>query len=78
MDREVWHTTNSPWGHKESDKTEQLNYWTELKDLSFPGDSDGKEFAYKAEDLVQSLGLEDPLEKEGQHTLGFLPGEFHG
>ena len=26
MDREAWHgVTCSPWGHKESDKTEQLN-----------------------------------------------------
>ena len=25
MDREAWHTIYSPWGHKESDMTEQLN-----------------------------------------------------
>ena len=25
MDREAWHATVSPWGHKESDMTEQLN-----------------------------------------------------
>ena len=31
MDREAWHHDPcSPWGHKESDTTEQLN-WTELK-----------------------------------------------
>ena len=32
MDGEVWHASMhpcSPWGHKESDMTEQLN-WTEL------------------------------------------------
>ena len=28
----------------------------------FPSSSDGKEFAYNAGDLVQSLGQEDPLE----------------
>ena len=26
----------------------------------------------------QSLGQEDPLEKEWQPTSEFLPGEFHG
>ena len=30
----------------------------------FPGDSDGKEFICNARDQVQSLGWEDPLEKE--------------
>ena len=27
---------------------------------------------------VQSLGQEDPLRREWQPTLVFLPGEFHG
>ena len=31
--------------------------------LGFPGGSDSKESAYNAEDRVQSLGQEDPLEK---------------
>ena len=30
------------------------------------------------ETWVQSLGWEDPLEKEGQPTPVFLPGETHG
>ena len=30
------------------------------------------------ETWVQSLGWEDPLEKEWQPTPVFLPGEFHG
>ena len=30
------------------------------------------------ETQVLSLGREDPLEKEWQHTLVFLPGESHG
>ena len=25
MDKEVWHATVPPWGHKELDTTEQLN-----------------------------------------------------
>ena len=29
MDREAWHASCGPWGHKESDTTERLN-WTEL------------------------------------------------
>ena len=31
--------------------------------MDFPCGSDGKESAYNAGDWVQSLGLEDPLEK---------------
>ena len=34
MDREAWRAARSPWGCKESDMTEQLN-WTEVN-LSFP------------------------------------------
>ena len=32
--------------------------------MDFPGCSDGKASAYNAEDQGQSLGQEDPLEKE--------------
>ena len=34
MDREAWWTTYSPWGHKESDTTGQLNtaYSVEVRD----------------------------------------------
>ena len=32
MDREAWRATYSPWGHKESDTTEWLN-WTELNHI---------------------------------------------
>ena len=32
--------------------------------MGFPGDSDGKESACHAGDRVESLGMEDPLEKE--------------
>ena len=30
------------------------------------------------ENWLQSLGWEDPLEKEWQPTPAFLPAEFHG
>ena len=49
----------SPWGHKESDTTEQLSFFFFF---GFPGGSDGKASACDA--WVRSLGLEDPLEKE--------------
>ena len=45
---------------------------------TFPGGSDGKEWACNVETQVQPLGQEDPLEKGWQSTPVFLPGEFHG
>ena len=40
------------------------SFWLGLAfSLGSPGGSDGKESASSAEDLVQSLDLEDPLEK---------------
>ena len=36
----------------------------EVQTWGFPGASDFKKFACKAEDQIQSLGVEDPLEKE--------------
>ena len=55
----------SPWGHKELDTIEQLN-WTELKQQKRPPRwHSGKEFCNaRDETQVQSLGWEDPLEKE--------------
>ena len=44
----------------------------------FPGGSAGKESACNAGALVQSLGWEDPLERERLPTPVFWPGEFHG
>ena len=46
--------------------------------LGFPGGSDSKESACNAEDRVQSLGQEDPLEKEMATHSSILAGEFHG
>ena len=46
--------------------------------MGFPGDSDGKEFTCNAGDQVQSLGWEDPLEKEMATHSSVLAWEFHG
>ena len=48
-----------------------INYW------SFPGDSVVKNPLVMQETWVQSLGGEDPLEKEVIPPV-FLPGESHG
>ena len=44
----------------------------------FPGGSDGKVSVYSARDPVQSLGWEDPLEKEMAIHSSILPGKSHG
>ena len=46
--------------------------------LGFPGGSDGKALPSVREARVQSLGWEDPLEKENATHLVFLPGKSHG
>ena len=47
--------------------------------LGFPGDSDGKESAYKAGDLGSILGMRRfPWRRAWQPTPVFLPGESHG
>ena len=49
--------------------------------LDFPDGSAGEESACNAGDagdMVQSLGQEDPLEKEMAPTPVFLPGKSHG
>ena len=48
---------DSPWGHKESDMTERLH-------LGFPVAQMVKRLPAMRETQVQSLGQEDPLEKE--------------
>ena len=42
----------------------QLKLYSTFTKEGFPGGSDGKESVCNAGDLVRSLGLEDPLEKE--------------
>ena len=46
--------------------------------LGFSGGSDGTKSAHNAEDLVWSLGQEDPLRREWLPTPVLLPEEFHG
>ena len=46
--------------------------------MGFPGGSVVKKLPAMWEMLVRSPGQEDPLEKEGQPTPEFLPGESHG
>ena len=38
-------------------------YGTSICSRGFPGSVNGKESAYNARDPIQSLGVEDPLEK---------------
>ena len=53
------------WGRTESDTTEVdlAAAAAAMRYLGFPGGSDGKESACSAQDLIWSLGQEDPLEK---------------
>ena len=44
----------------------------------FPGGSAGKNTPAVQETWVQSLGWEDPPERDWQPTPVFWPGEFHG
>ena len=46
--------------------------------LGFPCGSAGKESPGNVGDWVQSLGWEDPLEKEMAPHSSIWPGEFHG
>ena len=46
--------------------------------MGFPGGSVAKNLPAMQETWVQSLGQEDPLEKEMESTPVFLPGECHG
>ena len=49
-----------------------------MRSSGFPRGSTVKNPPAMQETQVQSLGREDPLEKEWQPTPIFLPGEFHG
>ena len=46
--------------------------------FGFPDGAEVKYLSPMQETWVRSLGWEDPLEKEMQPTLVFLPGESHG
>ena len=59
----------SQWGHRASDTTERLNDKHQPLKLrgafnQRPGGLDGTASAHKAETRIQSLGREDPLQKE--------------
>ena len=45
--------------------------------LGFPGVSVVKNLSANIRDTIQSMGQEDPLEKEMSTHSVFLPGEFH-
>ena len=66
-DREAWCTAVygvvKSWTRL-SNWTEMNIYWMYAISLGFPGSSDGKESICNAGDWTQSLGWEDPLEKE--------------
>ena len=66
-------------GHRNSNRSilKEINPEYSLEG-GFPGGSDDKESACNVRDQVQSLGQEDPLEKEMATTPVFLPGESHG
>ena len=64
MDRGVWWATNSPWGHKDLDTTDQLHF--HYRRAGFTGGSDSKESAHGVGDLNSIPGL------------GRFPGEGYG
>ena len=47
-----------------------------MQGMGFPGDSVVNNLSAKQESKVQSLGQEDPLEKEMQPTPVFVPGKI--
>ena len=47
-----------------------------MQGMGFPGDSVVNNLSAKQESKVQSLGQEDPLEKEMQPTQVFVPGKI--
>ena len=66
----------SPWDHKESDRTEWLNWL--MTYMGFSGGLDGKESACNTGDLGSIPGsARSPGEGHGYHQV-FLPGEFQG
>ena len=67
----------SPWGRKELDTTERLNYNNRLNGRASLVAQTVNNLPAMQETQVRSLGGEDTLEKERLLTPGFLPGEFH-
>ena len=52
--------------------------WEDNPELGFSGGSVAKNLPAKQETQIQSVGQEDPLEKEMQSTPVFLPRKSHG
>ena len=46
--------------------------------LGFTGGSDGKEYAYNAQDMALSPGLGRSPEEGNGYPLQYLPGKFQG
>ena len=72
----------SPWGHKESDTSEQLSHLPLPRIILLPRASlvaqMVKNLPAVQETQVRSLGWEDLLEEGMATHSSILPGEFHG
>ena len=68
----------SPWGHKESDTTEQLTHTLRLVTLALLVAQMVKNLPAVREAQVQSLCQEDPWRRKWQLTPVFLSGKSHG
>ena len=77
MDWEAWHAAV----HGVTESRIGLSNWTELniKHMSFPGGSDGKQSTCNEGDLGLIPGLGRSSEEGNGYPLQvFLPGKFHG
>ena len=68
---------SSPWGCKESDTNEWLN-WTEIQDKSFPGGSVVKNLPANTEDVSSIPGMGRYPGEGSQLIPVFLPGKSQG
>ena len=69
--------TCSPWGRKESDTTEQLN-WTDPTCLGFPGDSAVRNLPNNAGEEGWIPGLVRSPGEGNVNPLQYLSGKSHG
>ena len=75
-----FHGLYNPWGHKESDTTEQLSLSLQEHLAGFPGGAGGQEAACQCRRLRDWILIPGSGQSPGggQPTLVFLPGESHG
>ena len=66
----------SPWGCKESNMTERLNWLSSIYGLCFPGGSGLNNLPTNAADVGLFLGQEDPLEMETATHSSILAWEM--